>query len=180
MKTLYLDCFAGIAGDMFLGALLDLGLDRKTFLETMESIVLFPGGGHDHDHDHHHDHHHHHGPGADDRLKISISRGSRGGIAGTKVSILNLEDHPHRGLSDVLAIIGASPLSPRVKEQSAAAFRLLAEAEAKVHGTTPEDVHFHEVGAIDSIADIIGAFVLVEMAGIERRSPPPSTWGRAP
>ena len=171
MKTLYLDCFAGIAGDMFLGALLDLGLDRKTFLETMESIVLFPGGGHDHDHDHHHDHHdhhHHHGPGADDRLKISISRGSRGGIAGTKVSILNLEDHPHRGLSDVLAIIGASPLSPRVKEQSAAAFRLLAEAEAKVHGTTPEDVHFHEVGAIDSIADIIGAFVLVEMAGIEK------------
>jgi len=168
MKTLYLDCFAGIAGDMFLGALLDLGLDRKTFLETMESIVLFPGGGHDHDHDHHHDHHHHHGPGADDRLKISISRGSRGGIAGTKVSILNLEDHPHRGLSDVLAIIEASPLSPRVKERSAAAFRLLAEAEAKVHGTTPEEVHFHEVGAIDSIADIIGAFVLVEMAGIEK------------
>ncbi|NCB15928.1 MAG: nickel pincer cofactor biosynthesis protein LarC [Synergistales bacterium] len=178
MKTLYLDCFAGIAGDMFLGALLDLGLDRKTFLETMESIVLFPGHGHSsghghgvehsHDHDHDHDHHHHHAPGEKDRLKISISKGSRGGIAGTKVSVHNLEDHPHRGLSDVLAIIEASPLSPRVKERSAAAFRLLAEAEAKVHGTTPEEVHFHEVGAIDSIADIIGAFVLVEMAGIEK------------
>jgi uncharacterized protein (TIGR00299 family) protein len=171
MKTLYLDCFAGIAGDMFLGALLDLGLDRKTFLETMESIVLFPGHGHSsghghgvehsHDHDHDHDHHHHHAPGEKDRLKISISKGSRGGIAGTKVSVHNLEDHPHRGLSDVLAIIEASPLSPRVKERSAAAFRLLAEAEA-------EEVHFHEVGAIDSIADIIGAFVLVEMAGIEK------------
>ncbi len=170
MKTLYLDCFAGIAGDMFLGALLDLGLDRKAFLETMESIVLFPGHSRDHHHDHGgghpHDHDHHHGPGAEDRLKISISRGSRGGIAGTKVSVSNLEDHPHRGLSDVLAIIGASPLSPRVKEQSAVAFRLLAEAEAKVHGTTTDEVHFHEVGAIDSIADIIGAFVLVEMAGI--------------
>ncbi|MDK2959669.1 MAG: pyridinium-3,5-bisthiocarboxylic acid mononucleotide nickel chelatase, partial [Synergistaceae bacterium] len=176
MKTLYLDCFAGIAGDMFLGALLDLGQDRKAFLETMESIVLFPGHGHssahchsqDEGHSHGHDHDHHHGPEAGDRLKISITRESRGGIAGTKVSVRNLENHPHRGLSDVLAIIEASPLSPGVKEQSAAAFRLLAEAEAKVHGTTPEEVHFHEVGAIDSIADIIGAFVLVEKAGIEK------------
>ena len=175
MKTLYLDCFAGIAGDMFLGALLDIGLDRKAFLETMESIVLFPCHGHSgdhhshgegHSHGHDQDHHHHHGP--EDRLQISISRGSRGGIAGTKVSVRSFEDHPHRGLSDVLAIIGASPLSPWVKERSTAAFRLLAEAEAKVHGTTPEEVHFHEVGAIDSIADIIGAFVLVEMAGIEK------------
>jgi hypothetical protein len=91
----------------------------------------------------------------------------RGGIAGTKVKIASFEDHPHRGLSDVIAIIDASPLSLRVKEQSRAAFRMLAEAEAKVHGTTPEEVHFHEVGAIDSIADIIGAFVLMEMAAID-------------
>ena len=68
----------------------------------------------------------------------------------------------------MLAIIEASSLSPRVKEQSSAAFRLLAGAEASVHGTAPDEVHFHEVGAIDSIADIIGAFVLVEMAGVER------------
>lgn len=170
MKTLYLDCFAGIAGDMFLGAMLDLGLDKNAFLKTMEGVVLFPEGAgrhhHHHDHNHDHDHHHHHPEGR--TLKISIEPGSKGGISGTKVTVRNPEDHPHRGLSDVLAIVDASPLSPFVKEKSREAFRLLAEAEASVHGTTPDEVHFHEVGAIDSIADIIGAFVLVDMAGVQR------------
>ncbi len=167
MKTLYLDCFAGIAGDMFLGALLDLGLDREAFLRTMEGIVLFPEEGHFHDHSHSHCHDHghdHEHPHAGEKLKFSIRSGTRGGISGLDVTVENLEDHPHRGLADVLAIIEASPLSSRVKEKSAEAFRLLAAAEGKVHGTSPEEVHFHEVGAIDSIADIIGAFVLAEMA----------------
>ncbi|GAB1400987.1 nickel pincer cofactor biosynthesis protein LarC [Aminivibrio sp.] len=170
MKTLYLDCFAGIAGDMFLGALLDLGLDKKAFLRTMEGIVLFPEepSSHDHDHDHHHDHGHDHFHAArGEKLKISIRPGSKGGIAGTDVTVESREGRTHRGLADVLAIINASPLSPWVKEKSSEAFRLLAEAEGKVHGSAPEEVHFHEVGAIDSIADIIGAFVLVEMAGID-------------
>lgn len=162
MKTLYLDCFAGIAGDMFLGAMLDLGLDRKEFLRSMESIVLFPEKGHHHEHEHHHIEH------RQDTLKISIRQESKSVIAGTKVTVENMENHPHRGLGDVVAIIDASPLSSQVKERSKKAFRLLAEAEAKVHGTTPDEVHFHEVGAIDSIADIIGAFVLVEMAGIHK------------
>ena len=174
MKTLYLDCFAGIAGDMFLGAMIDLGLDQKTFLETMESVALFPAHGHSHHHGHNHSHDHHdhdHGlPRGEEhsKLEISIAKGDKSGVTGTKVSVRNFEDHPHRGLSDVLAIIHGSPLSPWVKEKSEEAFRLLAAAEAKVHGTTPEEVHFHEVGAIDSIADIIGAFVLVEMAQVER------------
>ena len=175
MKTLYLDCFAGIAGDMFLGALLDLGLDSEEFLHTMEHVVLFPQGGngngtgHVHPHDHGHGCHHGHDHECGNNvLKISIRPGSKSGMAGIKVSVANLEDHPHRGLGDVLAIIEASPLPPKVKERASEAFRLLAEAEAKVHGTSPEEVHFHEVGAIDSIADIIGAFVLVEMAGVER------------
>ena len=169
MKTLYLDCFAGIAGDMFLGALLDLGLDRKAFLGTMEGIVLFPEKNTPHEHSHDHDHGHDHSHAVSgEKLKIIIQPGSKGGIAGTDVTVETREDHPHRGLTDVLAIIDASPLSPWVKEKSAEAFRLLAEAEGKVHGTSPEEVHFHEVGAIDSIADIIGAFVLVEMAGIRR------------
>lgn len=172
MKTLYLDCFAGIAGDMFLGAMLDLGLDKDAFLRTMESIVLFPEHEHAHRDEHHQEHEPHHSLSpehdrATDRLRITISQTIRGGMAGKKVCIESLEEHPHRGLSDVLAIIEASPLSRTVKERSSAAFRLLAEAEAKVHGTTPDQVHFHEVGAIDSIADIIGAFVLVEMAEVD-------------
>ncbi|MDI9369960.1 MAG: nickel pincer cofactor biosynthesis protein LarC [Synergistaceae bacterium] len=160
MRTLYLDCFAGIAGDMFLGAMLDLGLDEAEFLRTMRELVLFPQG---------HGHHsHHHGEGPRKHPSITVARTSRGGIAAAKVNVASFEDHPHRGLSDILAIIDASPLSLQVKERSVKAFRLLAEAEGKVHGMPPEEVHFHEVGAIDSIVDIIGAFVLLEMAEVDR------------
>lgn len=168
MKTLYLDCFAGIAGDMFLGAMLDLGLDREAFLKTMEGIVLFPDGHHGHHHDEDHHHHHHDHEHGSDRLSIAIRPWTRNGVTGTKVDVEALEGHPHRGLADVTAIIEASPLSPWVKERSTAAFRLLAEAEGKVHGVAAEEVHFHEVGAIDSIADVIGAFVLAEMSGAGR------------
>ncbi|MFA7622003.1 MAG: nickel pincer cofactor biosynthesis protein LarC [Aminobacteriaceae bacterium] len=157
MRTLYLDCFAGIAGDMFLGAMLDLGLDEAEFLRTMRGLVLFPEG-----------HSHHQGEGPKEHPEITITRTSRGGVAAAKVNVESFEDHPHRGLADILAIIDASPLSPEVKGRSAEAFRLLAEAEGKVHGMPPEEVHFHEVGAIDSIVDIIGAFVLLEMAGVDR------------
>jgi hypothetical protein len=160
MRTLHLDCFAGIAGDMFLGAMLDLGLDEAEFLRTMRGLELFPRGGGGRSH--------HHGDRARQHLSIAVTRAVRGGISAAKVNVESFEDHPHRGLADILAIIDASPLSPAVRERSAEAFRMLAEAEGKVHGVSPEEVHFHEVGAIDSIADIIGAFVLLEMAGVDR------------
>lgn len=178
MKTLYLDCFAGIAGDMFLAAMLDLGLDRKAFISAMERLVLFPG---EQPHSHSGDHFHPCGDGCghsgDHSLKISVTSGSRGGIAGLKVETGPLEGHPHRGLADIEAIIDASPLSPAVRERSRKAFRLLAEAEGKVHGISPEKVHFHEVGAVDSIADIIGAFVLLEMAGVDNVTSSPVNVG---
>ncbi len=169
MKTLYLDCFAGIAGDMFLGAMLDLGLDREAFLKTMKGIVLFPGNAHHH-HDHDRDHHDQTccGRRETDQLTITVRPWERNGVTGTKVDVDALKGHPHRGLADVTAIIEASPLSPWVRERSTAAFRLMAEAEGKVHGMAAEEVHFHEVGAIDSIADVIGAFVLAEMSGAGR------------
>lgn len=153
MKTLYLDCFSGISGNMFLAALLDLGLDRKEFLEKMETLRI-PSGHH-----HHGEVHHDSGAGYEIHIKDTV----RNGFSGIDLTVTSTEDHPHRGLMDVWDVIDKSGLSHNVKQKSKDAFKLLAEAEGKVHGLPPEKVHFHEVGAVDSIVDIVGAFVLMEM-----------------
>ncbi len=155
MKILYLDCFSGISGDMFLGALLDLGLDRDEFLRKMSTLHI----PHGHYHDHGHEHVHHQGEG----YNILVSDVVRKGFSGISVKIESSEDHPHRGLMDIWEIIDKSSLSQEVKDKSKKAFLLLATAEGKVHGLPPEKVHFHEVGAVDSIMDIVGACVLIEM-----------------
>ena len=149
MRTLYLDCFSGIAGDMFIGALLNLVPDKNILIDGIKKIsALSPeeyeliiensnkngiaGINFDvHLHDHHHEHHEH-------------------------------EHHHHRHLADIEAMIISSRLSERVKRETLRAFSILAEAEAHVHGTTPDKIHFHEVGAVDSIIDITGAFILME------------------
>ncbi len=156
MKTLYLDCFAGIAGDMFIGALLNLvpthkilieGLNKLTGLDSSEYELIIENSTkngisginfdvklthhhehHEHDHEHEHEHHHHHG----------------------------------RNLADIEKIIMSSTLNERIKRESLRAFSLLANAEANVHGTTPDKIHFHEVGAVDSIIDIVGSFILID------------------
>lgn len=143
MKTLYIDCFAGISGDMFLGAMIDLGLDKDEFLKELATLEL-------HDYE------------------IKIRDSEKRHIAGTKVDVICSEDHPHRGLKEIFRIIDNSNLALSIREKSKKAFTLLAEAEGKVHGKPPEEVHFHEVGAVDSIIDIVGAFILVHMAGAER------------
>ena len=143
MKTLYIDCFAGISGDMFLGSMLDLGLDKELFLEKLGKLSL-------------------HG------YEVDIRKSEKKHISGTKVDVKCSEDHPHRGLKDICRIIDQSTLETSIREQSKRAFRLLAEAEGKVHGKLPEEIHFHEVGAMDSIIDIVGAFILVHMAAPER------------
>ena len=141
MKTLYLDCFAGIAGDMLIGALLGLLPDLERFRAEMRRLTLLP----------------------EDSYELVIERGMKNGIAGTNFDVRTHEHHPHRGLHEIEQIIGESALSDRVRRESLRAFALLAEAEAQVHGTTPDKIHFHEVGAIDSIVDIVGAFVLMEL-----------------
>lgn len=181
MRTLYLDCFAGIAGDMFLGALLDMVPAEEALADAMKSLGLpslhidaprrTKGGidgidvkvhlhdaveteQHRHHHDHHHDqdeqHHHHDGHGHHHN--------------GQEHS----HHHSHRGLKEILAMLEASSLSPFVKKKTAQAFRLLVQAEGAVHGCSPEEVHFHEVGAWDSIADLTGAFVVLERLGVDR------------
>jgi uncharacterized protein (TIGR00299 family) protein len=182
MTTLYFDCFAGISGDMLLGALLDCGLDFETLKREISKIdlrgyqlrvgrtercgitatkfdvdVTGQDGHHHHaqdehehshgDHHHHHEQHHHHEHQHEHQ---------------------HTEEQPHRPLSEIVRLIDTSTLSETVKERALAIFRRLGEAEAKIHGVPIDDIHFHEVGAVDSIVDIVGACVGLEHLGIRK------------
>ncbi len=180
MKTLYLDIFSGISGDMFIGALLDLGVDAHQFEHELEKLgvngyhlhvarreksgiagVKFDvhlEGEHDHDHDHHHDHEHAHSHHEHDHEHGHSHAHEH-------------EDHHHdenRTFTEIKKLISQSTLSDWVKKKSIAVFQRIADAEGKIHGKPPEQVHFHEVGAIDSIVDIVGACIALEMLGKPR------------
>lgn len=142
MKTLYLDCFAGIAGDMFIGALLNLVPSHKILIDGIAKIT-----------------------GLDkSEYQLVIENANKNGIAGINFDVkLNHEhEHHHRHLADIEAMIYSSGLNERIKREAIRAFSLLAQAEAHVHGTTIDQIHFHEVGAVDSIIDIVGAFILMD------------------
>ncbi|KAB8142077.1 nickel pincer cofactor biosynthesis protein LarC [Chloroflexia bacterium SDU3-3] len=157
-KALYFDCFSGISGDMALGALLDTGLALEALREALASL---PVAG----------------------WAIDAERGMRGYLSGTRALVTAPEQHVHRHLADVRAIIEGSQLSQAVKERSVAIFTLLAEAEGAIHGIAPTEVHFHEVGALDAIVDIVGVVTGLHLLGIEAvyASPVPlgTGWGRA-
>jgi len=140
---LYIDAFAGLAGDMFLGALADLGASKETYASLPGRLGL---------------------KGA----SIRIEDVKRKGIAAKRAIVEFPHEHVHRRLSDIDKILSQSDLPESVTRGSLATFRRLAEAEAKVHGTTPEEVHFHEVGAVDAILDIVGTHLAVHELGIER------------
>ena len=147
MRALVYDCSAGISGDMNLAALIDLGVDRESLERELSKL-------------------HVHG-----EWKLECRRAQQSGIQGTRIDVLTVEEghsghghaHHHRTMADIRRLIGASGLSDAVKRTALSIFSLLAEAEAQVHGTTPEEVHFHEVGALDSIVDIIGTAILIDM-----------------
>ncbi len=186
MKTLYLDIFSGISGDMFIGALIDLGVDahqlgrelgklkldgyhlhvsrqHKSAIEGVKFDVHLAdahdhhhGHGHEHhhedDHEHGHEHHHEH----------------------------EHDDHHHddqRTFTQIKKLITGSKLSPWVKRKAVAVFQRIAVAEGKIHGLPPEKVHFHEVGAVDSIVDIVGACIGLELLGKPRVLAAPVTEG---
>lgn len=147
MKILYYDCFSGISGDMHLGAMIDLGVDPQHLLAQLELLEL-------------------------DGYRINITRDRRKGISGTRVDVI-IEDaksssHHHRNLEDIRKIIDGSRLDGRVKDRSLRMFTKLAEAEAEVHGESIDQVHFHEVGAVDSIVDIVGAAICIEFLQPDR------------
>lgn len=142
MKVAYFDCFAGISGDMTLGALVDAGLSFAALESELDKLSVR-------------------------EFTLSQRRVEKHGIAGTKIDVNAREGHVHRHLKDVLEIINSSAISASAKEKAARVFQKLAEAEAKIHGTTIEAVHFHEVGAVDAIVDVVGAIIGLELLEIE-------------
>ena len=144
MKIVYFDCFSGVSGDMALGALLACGADEADFRERLAALNV-PG------------------------YELIIQRVTREGITATDVDVRLLEAEQGHGrhLSDIAAILESSPLPPRVRQNALAVFTRLADAEAKIHGTSREEIHFHEVGAVDAIVDIVGCCLLLDMMGVE-------------
>ncbi len=186
MRTLYLDCFAGASGDMFIGALLDCGLDFELLKTELAKLgvegyelsltrvdrsginsakfdVHLKAADHQHDHSHdHHDHshdHHHHDHSHDHSHEANPT---------PSIQHPTSDSHDHRSLSTIKQIISSSALSASVKERALTIFQRIGEAESKIHGIPIETVHFHEVGAIDSIVDIIGSCIGLEALQIEK------------
>ena len=187
MHTAFFDCPFGAAGDMLLGALIDAGLNVEQWKEELAKIDLPEGSfsvrpekllrcgvhstklhvflsaeeAHEHDHSHglpheHHDHSHGHEHGHDHSHSHDEHAHAHPG------------EHPHRGLSEILRIIEQSSIKPGAKKLAAQIFTRLGVAEAKVHGVTPDEVHFHEVGAVDAIVDIVGFAIAYDLMGIEK------------
>ncbi|MCE5287094.1 MAG: DUF111 family protein [Pelosinus sp.] len=173
MKILYYDCFAGISGDMNLAALLDLGVDEAYVRQELSKLNL------------------------DDEYDLKIMRANKKGISGTRVDVelkhvhkheaghqhdhtsphgshetetehTHTHHHEHRNLQDIESIISSSSLSDMVKKISLDIFMKVAEAEAKVHGKPLNEVHFHEVGAVDSIVDIVAAAVCLDYLKVDK------------
>ena len=144
MKIAYFDCFAGASGDMILGALVDAGLDPVLLNRELAKLHL-------------------------DHWALSFKPAVKRGLGGCQAVVETgaHRHHPHRGLGDIRSLIEASALSQDIQEKSMAIFTRLARAEARVHRTEVEAVHFHEVGAVDAIIDVVGAVSGLSLLGIE-------------
>ena len=145
MKILYYDCFAGISGDMNLGAMIDLGVAPDYLTAELQKLNI-------------------------EGFHLEIQKDLRRGISGTRASVVieNPENEKHRHLRHVEELINQSSLSPEVKILSLKIFDLIAVAEGKVHDISKERVHFHEVGALDSIADIVGAAICLDYLKVDK------------
>ena len=143
MKLAYFDCFSGISGDMTLGALVDAGLSLDHLREQLCGLEV-PG------------------------WEITSEKVWKNGMSSTYVKVKTEDQTKHRSLTTILDILQKSKLSSRVKEEASAIFRKLGEAEATVHDVPIERIHFHEVGAVDAIVDIVGACIGFEELGIDQ------------
>ncbi len=143
MKIAYLDCASGISGDMTLGALVDAGVDLAVLNAGIQTLGL-------------------------PAVRLVANHVKKKGFRATQITVEHEPEHKHRHLHHITAMIDGSSITARQKELAHRIFRRLAEAEAKVHNSTIEKVHFHEVGAVDSIADIVGAAIGWDLLGVDR------------
>ncbi len=141
MKVAYFHCFSGVSGDMILGALIDCGLDPADLLGDLRGLEI--------------------------GFRLTEEKVLKRGIRATRVRVSGEDGEPRRRLAEIQGIINGSALSPEVKGKSLEIFSNLALAEAKIHGVTPEEIHFHEVGAVDAIVDIVGAVIGLDRLGVE-------------
>src|SRR5918998_10082 len=146
MKVLYFDCFSGAAGDMILGALIDAGVPLEEVRRALGTLAIEPD-------------------------TVWTDRVVRAGVTATKFCVKGedggADHHPHRHLKGVYKLIDQSALSDAGKTRAKTLFERLGEAEAAIHGTTMEKVHLHEVGALDSIIDIVGSVFALEWLGVD-------------
>ena len=143
-RALFYECFAGISGDMHLGALIDVGVPAEYLARELDRLELAA------------------------EFDLVVEPGKKMGITGTRASVRLVEgiDKPHRHLSTIKGVLERAGYPPRVEKLAVSMFTTIAEAEAKIHGTTVEAIHFHEVGATDSIVDIAGAAIGVDYLDI--------------
>lgn len=143
MKTLFLDCGAGISGNMFLGSMIDLGFPVEFLEKELKKLrISLP------------------------RIQINITE--RMGIRASFFEVESSDEHQHRHLAEIIELIKGAQFEEKVTELAIKCFSLLAETEAKIHGVSIEEIHFHEVGAVDAIIDIIGAFIALSYLQIEK------------
>lgn len=145
MNTLFFDCYAGISGDMTVAAMLDLGVPFDHLQSELEKLCLPPGS-----------------------YSLSLNRTERHGIPASLFEVAVHDHHTHRHYTDIFKLITESTLQNSVKETAVTIFRKLAEAEAIVHGVPFEEVHFHEVGAIDSIIDIVATAICLHCLNVTK------------
>ena len=152
-RTAYLDCVGGLAGDMLLAALLDAGAE----LETLRSVPAALGI---------------------DRVEIDVERVERQGIGALHLRIQAPDDHDHRHYAHIRELVERADLPERARDRSLEAFRRLADVEGGIHGVSPEDVHFHELGSLDTLVDVCGTFVLLDELRVEHVASSPLPFAR--
>jgi hypothetical protein len=143
MKIAYFDCFAGAAGDMIAAAMLDAGLDETYLRDRIASLAI-------------------------EGLEVQVTRVSRCGISALHFATAVAGHQHHRGLRDIVAIIGRGTIAESAKQRAIAIFERLAQVEGRIHAKDPREIHFHEVGAVDSIVDVVAACVGLDALGVEK------------